>query len=641
MPLSTSPLLRLARRLSAPGIIVALFVLAVSSCVLGLMAWKALAARDAALAQSKSETLNLTHSLSEHVSHTIQAADIVMTEIAGSLRHYTPPKDQFGRRLRDLADALPQLGYVAALDAAGDFIHASGVDTPLHNNSDRSYFIHHRDHDDDDLLISGPLLSRTTGLPTVVLTKRMENADGSFAGILLATIDTGYFNHFYKSLQLGDNGTIGLLRTDGILLMHWPSMESGRDVSHRELFRQRLPNSPVGYYKSVSHFDGISKYLAYKKSTLYPIVVTVARPEEDVLASWREDLRSDLIVALSLLGGMTLMAVLLAIQLRFRLRIERELREREAHYRLLADNIADVVFQFDLARNYQFASQSTVSMLGWTPEELIGTSCYDLVHPDDVETLRGREAQLTEPSVTHSHVFRLRRRDGSFVWVEANYNLARPVDGEPASHIVAVVRDITQRKRMEDQLNALNSRLAEMATTDSLTGLANRRTLDVFLRREFSSARQLAVLLLDIDHFKGFNDSLGHQAGDECLKKIAVVLAEATDGTPGLSARYGGEEFALVLPGVREDAALAIADAVRLQVRALDIANPASDFGCVTVSIGIAIKSPATRNETALLGEADQALYAAKRQGRNCCVCGSTLVDGASLVPEQCCHVSS
>jgi diguanylate cyclase (GGDEF)-like protein len=180
-----------------------------------------------------------------------------------------------------------------------------------------------------------------------------------------------------------------------------------------------------------------------------------------------------------------------------------------------------------------------------------------------------------------------------------------------------------------------------MATTDSLTGLANRRTLAVFLRREFESARQLSVLLLDVGHFKGFNDSLGHQAGDDCLKTIAAVLAEATAGTPGLSARYGGEEFALVLPGVDEHEALTIADTVRLKVRALDITNPACDRGFVTVSIGIATKSPATRSETALLGEADQALYAAKRQGRNCCVCGSSLLDGATLVPEDCCSTSS
>jgi len=635
MPQPASPIARLARRLSAPGIIVTLFVLAMCACVVGLVAWKALESRDRALAQSKTESLNLTHSLSEHISHTIQAVDIVMTEIIVSLQHYTPTKDRFDRHLRDLADTLPQLSYVAALDAAGNFIHASGVETPTHNNADRSYFMHHRDNDDDDLLISGPLVSRTTGLPTVVLTKRMENADGSFAGVLLATIDTGYFNHFYKSLQLGDHGTIGLLRTDGMLLMHWPSMESGRNLADRELFQLHLPDSPVGYYKAISTFDGVSKYLAYKKSTLYPIVVTVARPESDVLAHWRDHMRSDLIVALALLGGVTLLAVLLAVQLRFRLEVERELREREANYRLLADNIADVVVMLDCSRSYRYVSQSVTAMLGRDPKQMIGTSCYDYIYPDDIVAVKLADAQLTDTVNARTIVFRVFRADGSLAWVEANFKRAPTGEGD-AADLVAVLRDVTHRKAMEDQLNALNSRLAELATTDSLTGLANRRTLDVFLRREFASARQLSVLLLDIDHFKGFNDSLGHQAGDECLKKIAAVLAEATAGTRGLSTRYGGEEFALVLPGVDEDEALKIADTVRLKVRALDIANAACERGYVTVSIGIATKLPATRNETALLGEADQALYAAKRQGRNCCVSGSSLVDAAPLVPEDC-----
>jgi diguanylate cyclase (GGDEF)-like protein/PAS domain S-box-containing protein len=625
----------LARRLSSPGIIVTLFVLAMSACVLGLVAWKALESRDSALAQSKAESLNLTHSLSEHISHTLQAVDLVMTEIVVSLQHYTPTKDRFDRHLRELADTLPQLSYVAALDAAGNFIYASGVEMPAHNNGDRSYFIHHRDNDDDDLLISGPLVSRTTGLPTLVLTKRMENADGSFAGVLLATIDTGYFNHFYKSLQLGDNGTIGLIRTDGVLLMHWPSMEAGRNLADRELFRLHLPDSPVGYYKSISTFDGVSKYLAYKKSTLYPIVVTVARPESAVLAHWRDHMQSDLIVALALLGGVTLLAVLLAVQLRYRLKVERDLREREANYRLLADNIADVVVMLDRSRAYRYVSQSVTTMLGRDPEQLIGTSCYDHIYPDDIVAVKLADAQLTDTVNTRTIVFRIFRADGSLAWVEANFKRA-PTGEDDAADLVAVLRDVTHRKAMEDQLNALNSRLAELATTDSLTGLANRRTLDVFLRREFASQRLLAVLLLDIDHFKGFNDSLGHQAGDDCLKTIAAVLAEATAGTPGLSARYGGEEFALILPGVTEEAALALADAVRLKVRELGIVNTASDRGYVTVSIGVAAKSPTTHSETALLGEADHALYAAKRQGRNCCVSGSSLVDAATLVPEEC-----
>jgi diguanylate cyclase (GGDEF)-like protein/PAS domain S-box-containing protein len=281
-------------------------------------------------------------------------------------------------------------------------------------------------------------------------------------------------------------------------------------------------------------------------------------------------------------------------------------------------------------------------MLGWSPEQLIGSSAFDRMYPDDIAGVRLAEAQLSGTVASRTIVFRVFRADGSLAWIEANFKRAPSGYGDDdETDIVAVLRDVTHRKAMEDQLNALNSRLAELATTDSLTGLANRRTLDVFLRREFASARRLSVLLLDIDHFKSFNDSLGHQAGDECLKSVAAVLADATAGTASLSARYGGEEFALILPDVTEEAALKIADEVRLKVRALGIVNGACDRGYVTVSIGIAAKSLGTQSEAALLGEADHALYAAKRQGRNRCVCASSLADTASLVPEDCFGASS
>jgi diguanylate cyclase (GGDEF)-like protein len=182
-------------------------------------------------------------------------------------------------------------------------------------------------------------------------------------------------------------------------------------------------------------------------------------------------------------------------------------------------------------------------------------------------------------------------------------------------------------------LREREARLAELATLDGLTGLANRRTLDGFLQLEFEARDQISLLLLDIDNFKGFNDALGHQAGDECLKRVARVLADATSDNGGLSARYGGEEFAIILPAVSEQSAAAIAEAVRLQVRALDIANVAAERGRLTVSIGIATKSAATANEADLLRHADLALYAAKRRGRNCSVASSSLQPG--LVPSD------
>nr|WP_295845079.1 diguanylate cyclase [Tardiphaga sp.] len=132
------------------------------------------------------------------------------------------------------------------------------------------------------------------------------------------------------------------------------------------------------------------------------------------------------------------------------------------------------------------------------------------------------------------------------------------------------------------------------------------------------------VLLLDIDYFKGYNDSMGHQAGDECLKRVAAVVAAATVNTAALSARYGGEKFAIILPGETEAEALIVAEAVRLGVRALKIPNAAAR-GYLSVSIGVSDRDARTPNEATLVGEADLALYEAKRQGRDRVVAYSAL----------------
>ena len=188
---------------------------------------------------------------------------------------------------------------------------------------------------------------------------------------------------------------------------------------------------------------------------------------------------------------------------------------------------------------------------------------------------------------------------------------------------------------MEDELTQLNHRLTQLAATDGLTGLTNRRTFDGFLLRQYEYCEEISVLLLDIDSFKSYNDTYGHQAGDRCLQAVAKVIGDATSNTPGLSARYGGEEFAVVLPDTADDAALKVAEAIRLTVRALGIPNSVSSRGYITISVGVASRTRSTLDEAALVGEADTALYEAKRLGRNRTVVYSSLdlqhVDSASI----------
>jgi diguanylate cyclase (GGDEF)-like protein/PAS domain S-box-containing protein len=601
----------------APSVIVILFALVMSACVLGVVTWKAIDAKAATLERGQVATQNLAHSLIEHAAHTIQAADISMSGIVEFLKYQTPAAERFNGYLANTVEALPQIREIGVIGPDGSWLYSSLPKTPVHNNADRDYFIYHRDTVGPALRINAPLESRLTGRSTIILSKRISRQDGSFGGVLTAAIDSDYFNSFYNRLQLGSGGAISLIRSDGIVLIRWPLSNIGVDLSRTELFASQLKLSSVGYYKTTSPFDGDSKYFGYEEASQYPIVVTVARSENELLAAWRAGLRTDALVGGVILSMIVLLAALLSSQFRFRLKTERALRERETRYRLLADNIADIVILLDGRGALLYVSPSVEPVLGLRGNDLVGKSCFDLVHPDDRDRVLTTTAQLDAPDSTNTVAFRMCRADGSIAWIEINFKVAAENSDQDEVKFVGVLRDVTQRKLMEDELTSLNARLAQLATTDGLTGLANRRTFDGFLHREYSTQSVLSVLLFDIDHFKGYNDSYGHQAGDECLKAVAKVIADATANTSGMSARYGGEEFAIILPNVTEADAVRVAEAVRLTVRSLGIPHSAASRGYVTISVGVSTRTEATLDQAMLVGDADLALYEAKRLGRN------------------------
>ncbi len=171
--------------------------------------------------------------------------------------------------------------------------------------------------------------------------------------------------------------------------------------------------------------------------------------------------------------------------------------------------------------------------------------------------------------------------------------------------------------------NRTRQLLRKYSMEDGLTGLANRRRLDEVLENEWLRAlreqQPLALIILDIDHFKAFNDFYGHQAGDDCLRKVAAGLRGNVRRPGDLIARYGGEEFAVVLPNTDETGALEVAEAMRRSVMNLNLRHKGSK-SCrqVTVSAGVAALVPGHDMDAAhLVGAADKGLYRAKREGRN------------------------
>ncbi|GAB6158979.1 hypothetical protein JCM39194_21790 [Desulfotomaculum varum] len=185
------------------------------------------------------------------------------------------------------------------------------------------------------------------------------------------------------------------------------------------------------------------------------------------------------------------------------------------------------------------------------------------------------------------------------------------------------------------QLSDYNIKLQQLSTCDALTGIANRRCLDEFIHRCWQQAASelswLAVIMVDIDYFKNYNDTYGHQAGDDCLRQVAASLRDSLHQSAGLVARYGGEEFAVVLPNTDSNSACAVAEILRQSIEACCIPHPGSHSSkYVTVSLGVAATIPSlSGSPQSLIEQADQALYRAKSEGRNKVCTAESIITGA------------
>ena len=187
-------------------------------------------------------------------------------------------------------------------------------------------------------------------------------------------------------------------------------------------------------------------------------------------------------------------------------------------------------------------------------------------------------------------------------------------------HIETARAELEQKAR---ELEQANRKLEELSVTDFLTGLANRRrfdeALDVEWARALRARQTLTLIMVDVDHFKNFNDRYGHQAGDECLRRIASALKANTGRAGDLIARYGGEEFCIISAYTDVAGAEALAEKIRLAVQSLDMRNEVCPLGVVTISLGVAVGVPdTTQSAREFVHKADMALYEAKASGRNC-----------------------
>jgi len=302
---------------------------------------------------------------------------------------------------------------------------------------------------------------------------------------------------------------------------------------------------------------------------------------------------------------------------------QRRNAEARQRFRVLAEHSTDLIVAVDADLVIRFASQSAATLLDIVPEELHGRTLAELLAPEDRAGFIARHfMHASRRGPSGSDLFRALRRDGSALWIEARVVLLPAGNG--LGDYLVTMRDAEHRKQAELALGQANAELSALASTDALTGLANRRMFDATLRKEWFRALRdgspLALLMIDIDHFKDYNDRYGHPAGDDCLRAVARLISETVKREGELVARYGGEEFALLLPGADLAAARGVGERCLRALEQAAIPHAASRAGVVTLSIGVASAvAGAGIDPSVLLDAADAALYRAKRSGRGRC----------------------
>lgn len=445
---------------------------------------------------------NLARATAQHAEDAIRQVDAITAALAERLEgdgfeHIDRPR--LHTLLVQQKSIMPQLHGLFVYGPDGSWIVTDqAVVPPNANNADRDYFIYHREHPDRGVHIGSVVRSRSTGDLIIPISRRLQYADGSFAGVLLGTIKVDWFVRYYGDFKIDERGALVLAKRDGTILVRRPFVEQviGRSLSSSEIFRKHLPHASEGVAEAVAVVDGTPRLYGYRALASYPLVVEAGLSRESIVAPWRHDAIKSVAVLLLLLVGLAAFGGVVLRQLRERIVIERALHQ--AHQTLKA-----------------------------------------------------------------------------------------------------------------------------LALIDSLTGLGNRRRLDAVFEPELRRARRqgysLALVMLDLDYFKAYNDRYGHPTGDQCLRRFAEVLQQALKRPADLAVRYGGEEFTLLLPDTDARGAELLVQEVQQLLRRQMLEHAGSPLGRVSCSAGIAVGDLAREGCTAerLMAAADAALYQAKRRGRD------------------------
>ncbi|WP_162277358.1 sensor domain-containing diguanylate cyclase [Rhodoferax koreense] len=509
----------------------------------------------------------------------------------------------------ELKAQVPQVDALRLTDERGFVLGAQGAAAIF--VGDRDYFRQARERP-DRLVISEPIEGRTSKRWGIVLARARVAADGSFKGVVYATMSSAHFVDGFDDYALGSQGAVTLRSASLRLIARFsagdPAPQSGFGTVNvsAELSGALAAHPQEGFFVSHTALDGIERASAYQRVPGYPLLLLVGLGTDDFYAPWRRQAAELVSLAAALAFLVVSLSAFLyqrhALQLRNQRELTRLAGEREA---LLQSGIVAMAKLKD--RTVLWHNQALGDTFGYGAGELLGQPIR-MLYPDEASYQKVGLAykQLSE-GCQYRMQLQMARKDGRLIWVD--------LSGSPLTNgeSLWMMVDITAVKDGETQAR-------HMAMHDPLTGLANRaylaQDLGYALRDAERNSRGLAVCYLDLDGFKAINDLHGHEAGDRVLIEMArrmVACVRAND----LVARIGGDEFVIVLSDLDGIEQLHIALRRLLEALGLPLGLGDGTQACVGASIGVSIHPEHGSEAESLIRLADQAMYVAKRGGKN------------------------
>ncbi|HEY8099222.1 MAG TPA: EAL domain-containing protein [Burkholderiaceae bacterium] len=587
--------------------------------------------RESTLEQADSNVRNISATLNAHAMRTFAEADTKLQDAIAEINRRGLKLS--GEDLREIHAILlrnmqnrPQLVVMTAIDVDG-WIRASTTNYPLQavDVRDREYFRHLATHAETGLFLSRPIKSRSVaGKWSIPLARRINRPDGSLKMIVELSIDMRYFDQLYRTLELGKDGRLLLVRTDGWVEMESPLTERVMDMNltDAELFQRYQKMLHGVYHTKHSMLDATSRVIGYAGSAQFPLIAIASMSRDNILESWYR--RSWAIAAIGAVSVSLLLALLRFLWFRLQdlvsvkddlARQNTALANSRAQYQELVDGIDGIVWEADLPSFcFTYVSGNAGTISGYPSREwLLNPHFWDekLSIGADVRTITPSPS-IDGPAVLEPIEHCLTAPDGRKIWLRSNLMVTGA--GQKKVQLRGVTVDITKQKQSEREL-------FEAIHVDALTGLPNRGALTEHITHALAIAKNshalVALLLMDLDNFSNLNDTLGHENGDRLLVLVAKRLHAGLAQTETL-ARVGGDAFGLLMEEVDRSGIKVEQQAERLHAA---MRNPFEINGkdlYISVSIGIALFPQDGTDWQSLACNADTALHRAKAAGRNC-----------------------